>query len=107
MRTQSIAYPLPATLAERRYERKRQNDIVSGDAIGMIGRMGERIRAARKAEGLNQVQLAKKAGIAQSTLSALERGENRGIRELMALANALRRRPQCPRPGRYFFSSIS
>ncbi len=56
--------------------------------------VGERVKKARKAEKLNQTQLSKKAGIAQSTLSALERGHNTTTKAIVALAIALRRRPQ-------------
>lgn len=38
-------------------------------------RPGERIKAERKAQGLNQVQLAQRAGIKQGTLSEIETGE--------------------------------
>lgn len=56
--------------------------------------LGRRVRQARKAEGLTQVQLAKKAGVEQSTISELEKGENVGSVHLVAIARALRRRPQ-------------
>lgn len=56
--------------------------------------VGERVKKARKAEKLNQTQLSKKAGIAQSTLWALERGHNTTTKAIVALAIALRRRPQ-------------
>lgn len=36
---------------------------------------GERIAAARKTAGLSQRRLAKKAGLAQATLSRIEQGE--------------------------------
>lgn len=36
-----------------------------------------RLRHARKLRGLNQVELAKKAGMAQATISELETGESR------------------------------
>lgn len=59
-----------------------------------MSELGRRVRQARKAEGLTQVQLAKKAGVAQSTISELEKGENVGSVHLVAIARALRRRPQ-------------
>lgn len=37
--------------------------------------MGKRVRALRKARGLTQVQLAKRAGVTQSAISDIERGD--------------------------------
>lgn len=59
-----------------------------------MSELGDRVRQARKAEKLTQVQLARKAGVGQSTISELENGENDGSTHLVAIARALRRRPQ-------------
>lgn len=59
-----------------------------------MSELGDRLRKARKAEKLTQVQLARKAGVGQSTISELENGENDGSAHLVAIARALRRRPQ-------------
>lgn len=64
---------------------------------GTIGRMetiGSRIRAARKALGLNQTELAKAIGIDQSTVSDIENGALFGADVLMSLAQALLKSPQ-------------
>lgn len=50
----------------------------------------ERVRAARKEAKLNQQQLAKKAGLSQTTISDIERGRNEGSRDVVALAKALK-----------------
>lgn len=81
------------TISPCRYSVNRQNDTFASNALGM-SELGRRVRQARKAEGLTQVQLAKKAGVAQSTISELEKGENVGSVHLVAIARALRRRPQ-------------
>lgn len=51
--------------------------------------VGSRIRALRKARGLNQTQLAKAIGVDQSTISDIERGANFGAEVLMSLSKAL------------------
>jgi phage repressor protein C with HTH and peptisase S24 domain len=54
----------------------------------------ERVRNRRKELGLSQLELAKKAGLSQTTISDIERGRNDGSRELMPLAKALKVRPE-------------
>lgn len=51
--------------------------------------IGERIRVARKALGLTQEELGIKAGMAQSTISELERGDSAKTFSAVALAAAL------------------
>ena len=49
-----------------------------------------KIRAARKERGISQRDLARALGMAQSTLSRIERGERRlGVDQLIAIARAL------------------
>lgn len=56
--------------------------------------VGERIKAIRKEKGISQNRLAKKAGIGQSTLSAIESTtQSPGIETIQLLANALRVTP--------------
>ena len=63
---------------------------------------GERIRAMRETKGMNQTQLAKKAGIEQPSLSQIETGDTRTLRgkTLMGLAKALEVNPQWILTGR-------
>lgn len=42
-------------------------------------RIGERVKAWRQMRGMNQMDLAEKAGVADSTISAIERGERYGV----------------------------
>lgn len=42
-------------------------------------RIGERVKAWRQMRGLNQEALAERAGISDSTISSIERGERYGI----------------------------
>ena len=42
--------------------------------------IGQKIKSAREGAGLTQVQVARKARIAQSTLSGLESGQRNGAR---------------------------
>ena len=46
--------------------------------------IGEKIKTARKNSGLSQGALAKRAGIAQSTLSYIEKGEKSPTMDTMA-----------------------
>lgn len=49
----------------------------------------DRLRERRKALGLSQKQLAKKAKVSQTTISDIERDRNKGSSEIAALAHAL------------------
>lgn len=51
--------------------------------------LGESVKSERKKAGLTQEDLAKKAGLSQSTISDIERGRNESSREVMAIADAL------------------
>ena len=42
-------------------------------------RIGERVKALRLMRGINQTELAEKSGVADSTISSIERGERYGI----------------------------
>lgn len=42
-------------------------------------RIGERVKALRLMRGMNQTELAEKFGVADSTISSIERGERYGI----------------------------
>ena len=56
--------------------------------------LAERLKRAREEEGLSQVALAKKAGVATGTIGNLEAGTRRTARNLLGIAAALNRRPQ-------------
>ena len=65
---------------------------VSGqqDADGSLKRLGEAVRAARKARGLSQEALADAAGIDRSHMGKIERGErNVTLLNLVKIAAAL------------------
>lgn len=51
--------------------------------------MGEKLRAARKAAGLTQVELAEKVGCMQKDISRWENGRPMTAETLKKLANAL------------------
>jgi transcriptional regulator with XRE-family HTH domain len=55
----------------------------------MSGINRERLRARREACGLDQQQLAERAGTTQPTVSRIERGESRGTKQLRAFARVL------------------
>lgn len=54
----------------------------------------ERFKQRRKELGLNQISLAKKTGLSQTTVSDIERGRNDGSRELITIARVLQCRPE-------------
>ena len=64
--------------------------------------IGERVRQHRKLAGLTQMALSKRAGIRQSSLSEIERGETHSLRgdTLIQLARALQISPDYLRTGR-------
>ncbi len=55
----------------------------------MSGINRDRLRARREACGLDQQQLAERAGTTQPTVSRIERGESRGTKQLRAFARVL------------------
>jgi transcriptional regulator with XRE-family HTH domain len=55
-----------------------------------MGKFADRVRELRKKAKLSQHQLAKLAGLSQTTISDIERGRNEGSREVVALARALK-----------------
>ena len=55
---------------------------------------GEALRIARELQGLSQSELARRTGIAQSALSALESGDTElGLKRVAVLAKALKVHP--------------
>lgn len=55
--------------------------------------IGQRIKAARKAAGISQADLAQRVGIKQPTLSDLENDMSKGSTKLASIAKALGVRP--------------
>lgn len=53
------------------------------------GTFSDRLKASRKALGLSQDEVAKRAGIKQGSYSELERGKSKSSRHLIELAQAL------------------
>lgn len=51
--------------------------------------LGDRVKAARQDAGLSQADLARRVGISQASLAALEKGATRNPKHLVQLANAL------------------
>ena len=72
----------------------RINSTYHGGTIERMETIGGRIRTARKALGLNQIQLSQQVGIDQSTLSDIENGASFGAGVLMSLSAALFKSPQ-------------
>lgn len=60
------------------------------DASGQLKRLGEAVRAARKARGLSQEALADASGIDRSHMGKIERGErNVTLLNVLKIAAAL------------------
>ena len=51
--------------------------------------LGSRIRAVRKARGLNQNQLAERAGLSRQTVSIFERGNDVNVDSFLSILRAL------------------
>ena len=69
---------------------------VSGqqDADGALKRLGEAVRATRKARGMSQEALADAAGIDRSHMGKIERGErNVSLLNITRIANAMGCKP--------------
>ncbi len=64
-------------------------------------KLGTRVRDLRKALGLTQVQLSRRAGITQGSLSSIENGETKELRAetILALAKHLGTSPEWIRTG--------
>jgi transcriptional regulator with XRE-family HTH domain len=65
----------------------RNSDLSSDQNIGMT--IGNRIRATRQEIGMTQTDLRKKAGMSQSALSEVERGDSASTSKLPSIAAAL------------------
>ena len=65
----------------------RNSDLIQRQNIGMT--IGQRIKKTRLEFPMTQKELASKAGIAQPTLSELERGDSSGSSHLASIAAAL------------------
>lgn len=74
---------------------QRHTVIGKGDYSGM-SEGSTRLRYARRARKLTQVQLAKASGLTQASISDLETGQSKSFRgmTLVALASALRVNPE-------------
>lgn len=65
----------------------RNSGLVLLDNIGMS--IGARVKQARKAAGMTQIELAARAGLKQSTISDLEVGKSQGTTNVASLAAAM------------------
>lgn len=64
------------------------------DGDGLLSKLGEAVRTARKARGLSQEALADAAGIDRSHMGKIERGErNVTIMNIARIAAALNAKP--------------
>lgn len=56
--------------------------------------LAERVRSERERRKMSQDELAKAAGISQSTIAQIERGRNKGTKYILSLAKALSVAPE-------------
>jgi phage repressor protein C with HTH and peptisase S24 domain len=76
------------------------NVIWTRATITYVQTLAERLKAAREAEGLSQEQLAKDAGVAQSTIGNIEAGTRPRPATLPQIAARLHRRAEWLRTGK-------
>lgn len=60
-------------------------DYISSTDREILRSLGDRMRALRKARGLSQQEAADRAGLARSTVSEVERGENPTLHTVVRL----------------------
>lgn len=65
----------------------RNSGLMLGDNIGMS--IGARVKQARKAAKMTQIELAARTGLKQSTISDLEVGKSQGTTSVASLASAM------------------
>lgn len=80
-------------ISHMRYLCNSQSDTAFAEN-GIMETFGSRVRARRKELTLSQTELAKKAGLSQTTISDIERERNDGSSEILAIAKALQCRPE-------------
>lgn len=70
--------------------RQTERNDHSDERDGLVGRLAAQVRAERERAGLSLSELARRAGLAKSSLSSLESGQgNPGVETVWALATAL------------------
>lgn len=62
--------------------------------------LSNRMRTQRKAQGMSQEELAKAAGVSQTTVAQIESGRNQGSKHLLAIARALNVSPDWLQSGK-------
>lgn len=72
----------------------------AGQTITTVNTIAERLKWARDRLGMTQIDLAKKAGVAQSTIGNIESGTRKNPRELLAIADAVLVYPAWLRSGK-------
>lgn len=65
-------------------------NLISSSDINLLKNLGAFIRHHRLLQNKTQVQLAREAGVARSTLSLFEKGENTSLLVLIQLMRALK-----------------
>ena len=91
-----------ASIARDYHERVRQvnTGVIFSDGISLdMDTLPCRLTYARESRGLTQTQLAKLAGVGQSTVGNIEAGIRGGLNSLAPIANALQIRYQWLRDG--------
>ena len=94
---QSIIGSIASNLSQKRFHDKSvfyHACDTSGSDNAAMDTFASRVRHRRKELGLTQLQLAKKAGLSQTTIADIERGRNDGSRALLELARALQCAPE-------------
>jgi DNA-binding XRE family transcriptional regulator len=81
----------PSPLTTGAYSRCRMRYTSPGRNLGMAQTLGDRLRAVRRRLGVSQVELAEKSGVAQQSISRVERNERLYLRSdvLVRLVKAL------------------
>lgn len=76
------------------------NEIAYSCQITSVITIADRLKSAREAAGLSQIELAHQAGVSQGTIANIETGTRKNPRELLSIARAVGVNPEWLKTGK-------